>query len=303
MKELIFWGSYIYFPFAFICVYAVWRGGKFRRALAFAGLTIASVIAYARFIEPQILHTVETDIDLSAGRPAETLRIAVVADMHYGIFANSIPMDRLARRVNSEKVDAVFIPGDFVYHLPVSDFDKTFAAIKLFDAPVYAVLGNHDVGFPGPDVSQELAKTLQENGVILVENRAVDATIANHEIQIAGVSDIWQQRQSYASIARASDKPRLLLAHNPDTAYDIPAAFDYDLMISGHTHGGQVRLPGMLRRVIPTRYPFDKGLHTISRGAGDRRVFVTPGTGMVGLAMRFRMPPRIDVLNLIMPED
>ena len=72
-------------------------------------------------------------------------------------------------------------------------------------------------------------------------------------------------------------------------------------MLAGHTHGGQVRIPGLVRRVVPTQYPFDKGLHEVVTRGGDRLVYVATGTGMVGLPLRLNMPPRIDVLTVHLP--
>ena len=93
----------------------------------------------------------------------------------------------------------------------------------------------------------------------------------------------------------------MLLTHNPDTAEVVPDTFDYDLMLAGHTHGGQLRLPLLYKRAIPTQWPFDKGLHVYPSGGGDRLVYVTPGTGMVGLPMRFLMPPQVDMITLRVP--
>jgi len=95
--------------------------------------------------------------------------------------------------------------------------------------------------------------------------------------------------------------PIFLLTHNPDTAFKVPPSFDYDLMLAGHTHGGQVRIPGLIHKVIPTEYPFDKGLHTKQIAGHKRLIYVTTGTGMVGVPLRFNMPPRIDILTVSMP--
>jgi len=81
----------------------------------------------------------------------------------------------------------------------------------------------------------------------------------------------------------------------------VPDSLTYDLMLAGHTHGGQIRLPGLVQKVIPTGYPFDRGLHEPTIGDDTRLVYVTSGTGMVGLPMRFNMPPRIDLLTVKLP--
>ena len=302
MKEFIYWGSYLYFPFVLLCALAAWRGSRLWKVLALCAVVPASLLAYARFVEPQRLNLVETEIDLSGEKNGVLLRAAVFADMHYGVFGNSISMRRIVRAVNAQDVDVVFIPGDFVYHLPESEFEQTFAPLTELDAPVFAVLGNHDVGYPGPDVGVSLTQVLERAGVTLVENKVVSAEIAGQTINIAGASDLWQNAMSFEYANDLGDVPVIFLAHNPDTAYAVPDRINYDLMVSGHTHGGQIRVPGMLRRVIPTKHPFDHGLHRVKLGEKQHKIFVTPGTGMVGLPMRFRMLPRIDILNLQIPE-
>src|SRR5690606_19941212 len=98
------------------------------------------------------------------------------------------------------------------------------------------------------------------------------------------------------------EAPVLLLTHNPDTARFVPAGFPYSLMLAGHTHGGQVRIPFLYKHMIPTQWPFDKELHIFPSDSGDRLVYVSSGTGMSGLPIRLFMPPRIDILTLHLPE-
>lgn len=279
------------------------RGGKFTRVLVCGALAMASVLAYSRFVEPKILIVKETFIDLSDGGSPHKIRAAVFADMHYGIYKNSIPAAKLVQRINKENVDLVFIPGDFVYHLDTEKLDETFSALGELNAPVFAVLGNHDVGRPGPSLERELITTLERLGVRIVENTAVLFEVRDLKLNIAGASDIWKGPPDYDFELPLPGAPVLFLAHNPDTAYDAPRGLNYDLMISGHTHGGQIRLPFLYKQQIPTQYPFDIGLYDISVKGGQRRVFVTSGTGMVGLPFRFLMPPRIDILNLQISED
>ena len=301
MREFIYWASYLYFPFVLLCILLAVRGTRLWKLSALVALVPATVLAYARFVEPQRLNVVETSIDLTDGTNGEMLRIAVFADMHYGMFGNAVSLKRIVRAVNAADVDAVFIPGDFVYHLPEERFEKTFAPLAELDAPVFAVLGNHDVGYPGPDIGPALTPVLERVGVTMVENRAERVEIAGQSFTIAGASDLWQAEMRFDYEDEVTGQPLIFLAHNPDTAYAMPKSINYDIMLAGHTHGGQIRVPGLLRRVIPTTHPFDHGMHVLDLDGKQRRVFVTPGTGMVGLPMRFRMMPRIDILNLQMP--
>jgi len=302
LKILIFYGSYLYAPFALLCLYLIFKTRGLIRVLSALALLASTVLAYARFVEPRIL-VVHSETIVTAGASAESpaLRLVLFSDTHFGIFKNAMPMSRIVTKVNSQSPDAVFIAGDFLYHLHPADIPKALASLSQINAPIYAVLGNHDVGFPGPIYTANLYSALRALDVTLVENRAYEITLAGQDIIIGGVSDLWQRQQDYAFTNTLPDKPLILLTHNPDTALTVPADIPFALMLAGHTHGGQVRLPGMAHKVIPTQYPFDKELHRVAARGGERLVYVTSGTGMVGLPFRFNIAPRIDVLTVHLP--
>lgn len=307
MKLAIFWLSYLWFPFLFVCLAAICRYQTTGRYLAVALLSLSLPLAWARFIEPRLLQVHEETITLPGLDPkAGDLRIAVFSDMHIGLFSNAVPMRRLVQRVNAENVDAIFIAGDFTYWLPPEQIPEAFSALKTAHAPVFAVLGNHDVGFPGPLYGARLYGPLRDHGVTFVENRSFDVQIGGQTIVIAGTSDLWQRAYSFDfKTSFPGGAPVILLTHNPDIALHVPPEMHYDLMLAGHTHGGQIRLPvpGLTQAMIPTQYPFDTGLHQLDQEgrASEAQIYVTPGTGMVGLPMRFRRPPRIDILTLRPP--
>jgi len=265
----------------------------------------ATLMAYGRFVEPQLLTVTRADIALpGAEAGGYTVRIALFSDTHHGVYKNAMPMQRIVDKVNGEEVDAVFIAGDFLYELAPEKVAETVAPLAQSKAPVYAVTGNHDVGYPGPALGPELTAALEAADVIVVDNISLVTQIGGHAIEVAGVSDLWEGQQLFM---RSVDEPRpplIVLTHNPDTALAAPESYGFDLMLAGHTHGGQIRLPFLVQAVIPTEYPFDKGIHRVAVGTrAERLVYVTPGTGMVGLPMRFAMPPRIDVLTLRLPPD
>lgn len=307
IKPLIYLASYIWFPFALLCLWLIVRKPGVMRWLSLATLILSLPLAWARFIEPRLLFVHEESLDLRNGA-SETakVRIALFSDTHFGVYPNAMPMRRIVDRINLENVDAVMIAGDFLYELPSERIPEAISPLSNLNAPVFAVMGNHDVGFPGPLYGSALFDALREAGVILVENRSYDLILNGQSIVIAGTSDLWQGQYDFEFEADFPDgAPVLLLTHNPDMAFQVPSSVDFDLMLAGHTHGGQIRLPipGLTRRVIPTNYPFDTGLHYVPlvRFETPKPVFVTPGTGMVGLPMRFRRPPRIDILTLTVP--
>ena len=307
MKLFIFWASFLWFPFLLIGLRLAWRRTGLIRAVTILALVASLPLAWARFVEPRLLVVHQETISLAEpGRGTQAIRIALISDLHIGLFPNAISVERLVAKINRETVDAVFVAGDLTYWLDASDIPTAFAPLGRLDAPVFAVLGNHDVGFPGPLYGQRLYGPLQDVGVTFVENRSYEVELNGQNLIVAGTSDLWQRSYSFDFKAEFSPElPLILLTHNPDMALNVPDDFKYDLMLAGHTHGGQIRLPipGLTQAIIPTRYPFDTGLHQIAStdGARPSLVYVTPGTGMVGLPMRFRRPPQVDILTLHVP--
>lgn len=293
-KLAVYWASYLYFPAAAALLWLIVRRRRLARTMAALALAALSVLAYARFIEPRILVTRAHDVTLSRCM-AETgsVRIAVFSDTHIGIFGNTMPVARIARRVNTLGADAVMIAGDFTYWLAPEKFGAAFAALSEIDAPVFAVMGNHDVGLPGPDVAAPLTQTLEAIGVRVLDD-AIAAAGAG-AIEIAGLSDLWAEDQKLSLLEQRGAVPRLVLTHNPATIRTLLPRQSVDLMIAGHTHGGQINLPVITCAMLPSMCRLTLGgLAETERGP----VFVTTGTGMVGLPMRFNAAPRIDVLNV-----
>lgn len=304
MKLAIFWLSFLWFPFVFASLVVIWRSRTTGRYVA-AGLLLLSLpLAWGRFVEPRMLVVHEETIVLPAFSHASgDLKIVLFSDMHIGMFSNAVSIERLVRRVNAENVDAIFIAGDFTYWIDPEDVPKAFSALKKANAPIYAVLGNHDVGIPGRIYGENLYGPLREFGVTFVENRSFETEIGGRKVIIAGTSDLWQRAYRFDfETTFPTNVPVILLTHNPDMAQHVPHNVHYDLMLAGHTHGGQIRLPipGLTQAMIPTQYPYDTGLHRLDQPgrANEALVYVTPGTGMIGLPMRFRRPPRIDILTL-----
>lgn len=306
LKLLVFEASWLCFPFAALFLWMAVRRDGWVRSLGLLLLIAAGLFTWARYVEPRLLTLHRETVLLPAGAStaSPSIRIALFSDTHLGIFGNAIPIDRIVRRINAEQVDAVFLAGDITYYPDPDHIDRLLAPLGELNAPLYAVLGNHDVGFPGPDLSNPILSALDKAGATLVQNRAFDTTLDGHRIIVSGASDIWQHKQDFGFSAGLPDGvPVLLLTHNPDMALIVPDDLSYSLMLAGHTHGGQIRLPFLYKQMIPTRWPFDKELHVYPSAGGDRLVYVTSGTGMVGLPLRFLMPPRIDVLTVHLPEE
>ena len=290
------------------------RGLLWYGALA-SGLLVLSCIILFCYMNWEA-GTVEVTALSVPGAPAG---IVFIADPHVRP-ENIVHTREVIRVINSLHPSLVLIGGDFSYH---GHEDLSLQAVwREIDAPVYAVLGNHDyragingsgvdgriswaeelllrshgydAGFlysdsPDPDHAQAVASVLEQNGVTVLRNEYVELEPDGKRLVLVGVDDIWAGR---------ADPPKV-----PDTgAYVIylvhePAwqpGWDADLVLSGHTHGGQYRIFPLqvieYLHIIPIRGLFWKG---------DVPLYVTGGTGTSDQAWEFRYlsPPEVVVIN------
>ncbi|MAK62660.1 MAG: hypothetical protein CMK09_16950 [Ponticaulis sp.] len=303
IEFLKFLSGWLIWLFAIGCLMSLFTRGWLRGFSIFFTLMIA-VPAYAHLIEPRILRVKTVDLTLP-GAPAEngeSLRLLLLADIHHNDHDYSMSVERVVREAKKLEFDAVLIAGDLVRSLQPEGISKTFEALGTFKKPVYVVLGNHDVGRPGQDLGLELTTYLNSlPNVHLLNNRTAILTVNGRDVWITGTSDLWERRIVYPTDNPPPGVPRLILTHNPDVAFDVPPDVEWDLMLSGHTHGGQVRIPTVYEHYIPTDYPFDINLHRVNVQSGEKQVWVTSGIGMSGLTMRFLIPPRLDLLTLHLP--
>jgi len=296
LKLAIFYASYLYFPAAALLCYLSIRKRGLNAAFAMLVLLGLSMLAYARFVEPRILLTKNHSITLErCFDEAGEVRFAIFSDTHNGIFSNAMPIERIANRLATLKPDAVLMAGDFTYHPNPSEMIETYAAFKRVTAPVLGVFGNHDVGFPGPDLTAPLTDALIKNNVNVIDNKKIYINKGGQRLELIGISDEWQDQQRLALITPDAPYPRIVLTHNPATVLNISVRTPVDLMIAGHTHGGQIYIPFVTCKLVSfacriARYGFSAQKRAV--------LFVTSGTGMVGLPMRFNVPPRIDVLTV-----
>lgn len=279
-----------------VWLYLAWVFWSYRRKRDHASFAVhvflAAAFVWMRFVEPNWITRDETAIAVGAKAP-----IALISDFHLGAYKGAGFVERVVEHLNAEQMDCVLIAGDFLY-VPRLPLDPLFAPLKGIKLPVYAVLGNHDRHELGPPLTEareiELVdQALQRAGVRLIENQIVNCG----GVAIAGIGDRWSGRED-ARFARAykGDKPLVALTHNPDTAPDLNAPA-VKLVLAAHTHGGQIRIPWLYKKVLPVSGPFDAGLHPPAK-PGQPPVFVTTGLGETVLPMRLFNPPVIDVLKL-----
>ncbi|MGE8562779.1 MAG: metallophosphoesterase [Acinetobacter bohemicus] len=291
---LAFYLSYLLFPLFFFSLYAGWSGYySLHEAVFIFGLSC--LLIYARFIEPHHVGVKTMQYQLNPEQKMQQLiKIALIGDLHIGLFSgHERQLNIIVTKINQQNPDLVLVAGDWTYE-PENTLADELAVLKQIKAPVYSVNGNHDEQYPGPPIQNLLRHALKVNNVIDIEGQMVEFD----EFRLLGVGDLWAGKTDMRYMPDLpQDKPWVLLSHNPDTVDMVPKLPTRPLMLSGHTHGGQVELPWLTNYIMKkvSILGHKKGLYQHE----NADVFVTVGTGMVGVPFRFRVPPTIDIIELV----
>ncbi|HEX2270637.1 MAG TPA: metallophosphoesterase [Pyrinomonadaceae bacterium] len=279
---------------------SVWNK-RVRVGLAAVLLFGASVVFWAFFIEPNRLIVRHETIQVNQLPPElDGLRIAVLSDIHVGgSFIDERKLQTIVERTNQLQPELIVICGDYIAgdgrrHEP-KILPEVFAPIlKNFKAPlgVYSVLGNHDWWYDGFRVRQ----ALEQNGIKVLENEAFGVERNGTSFWIVGFADLWTRPQRILeAVAHApQNAPLIAITHNPDIFPRLPHYVP--LLLAGHTHGGQIRLPLIGPVVQPSRISenYARG-HVIENG---RHLFVTTGIGTSIIPVRFGVTPEIVLLTV-----
>ncbi len=271
---------------------------RFLKTAVAGAVGLAGASLYAGEAEPEHLEVVHRDVMLAGWPAAATgLRVGQLSDLHCQGERSLARTRRAVTLLLEQKPDVVFLTGDFVSSSSrfVRACAEALAPITEVPHGVFAVLGNHDWGgrhsLERPAyVTQELRKI----GIHILRNRALPLP-GTPEVWLVGLDPCSMRAQNPARAMRGvpAEAVKLLLVHEPDYADQAPPGFA--LQFSGHSHGGQIRLPGLPPLHCPTygrQYP--EGLQQ----AVNHLVYTTRGVGMIGPQMRFCCPPEITVLSL-----
>ncbi len=259
------------------------------------------LILWAFVIEPNRVVVSRQEMKLPNLPPAfDHLMIAAISDLHAGSrFINERKLEQVVARTNDLQPDVIVLLGDFIQRDEneriLKEPEVIASQLKGLHAKygVYAVLGNHDWWYNG----QRVRKALEEAGIRVLENDVFPIQKDGQTLWLLGVPDFWTRqpidlRPVMEKIS--SPGPIIALTHNPDVFPELPS--NIILTLAGHTHGGQVNIPFYGRPIVPSRYGerFAAGLIQ----ENNRFMFVTTGIGTTGLAVRFRVPPEIALLEL-----
>ena len=253
---------------------------------------------WAHYVEPDWIEVTQHTVKLPhLPREFDGFRIAQISDIHLEDGAMIADLPHICRLVTNQNADAIVITGDFVT-TPIeanpSDLARGLAPLK---APhgVWGIMGNHDY-WSGPSakiVEAMLAptpvKTLINQTQVWERNGA--------RLHLAGYDDFWAGAPDFQGVAARipANEAAIALGHEPDFAIEVAALNKFGLMLSGHSHGGQIALPGGIPIHVP-RYAnkFPRGWYDVN----GMRLYTNRGLGTVGLPMRFCSRPEISVFTL-----
>jgi uncharacterized protein len=264
-----------------------------RDVLIGAGAVLAAGPARACPSHRSFFEASELEVFLPIDPAHDGVRIAQLSDLHLG---PSTPPERVRSAVaaiNTAGVDLVALTGDLVTRSrrPVSLISELLFGI---DAPAIAVLGNHDHWVDAAGVTRELGRVSFE----VLHNQNTHITVRNVPLTVVGVDDGYTRHEDVAASFRgaAPRGTRLVLAHTPSTADRLPPSAGL-LCLSGHTHGGQIIIPGLTQSLLrSTGEPYMRGLFLV----GGNTLYVNRGLGFGagGMSLRLGSEPELSFFTL-----
>jgi uncharacterized protein len=276
------------------------------RAAVFGGVGAALGLGgYAGFIEPNEISVTQMDLRLPGLPEAfDGFRIVQLSDLHYGPYTGAHEIGAAVRHANALAPDTVVVTGDFVtspwlegatgspgaVHYAGS-CARLLARLQAHDG-VYACLGNHDAAVS----SGAIAEALKTGHLTVLRNQSRVIERGGARLWIAAVGDVLYDRpdmQKTLAGIPANDTV-VLLAHEPDYA-DVAARYPLALQLSGHSHGGQIRLPLLGATYLPAlarKYPF--GYYRVR----NMHLYTSRGIGTIVLPLRFGAPPELTLFRL-----
>lgn len=274
-----------------------------RRFLGLTGAAVLGAGLYSSELERHAVETIEHTIALpNLADSFHGMRLVQISDIHFHEFSEAYYIREVVRKVNALRPDVVLLTGDFVSDAPMphawgraQSYPCAEILQKLECPQRYAVMGNHDAEVGVATVIDALLT----HGIPVLENRYVPIERDGRRFWLAGAANVTSHlaRLELAVPAKPirGNDPVILMAHEPDFLDHVAQYGGVDFMVSGHTHGGQVRLPFVGALALP---PLGKKYVTGFFQKGQTRLYVNRGIGTVGLPVRFLCRPEITVFTL-----
>lgn len=281
---------------------------KKKRARIFACLLLLSVIfiIYSAYVEPYWIKVRVQPIVFN--KTKQPLRVMVVGDWHIRPGKGKNFINREVNKIANLKPDLIIMTGDFLFFDDFEKFASDLHALTALQkiAPTITVLGNHDYGLGNPtggfdytDSHNEISKIFSDGGIKVLADSYERINIKGTNIEIAGFDESWLKYKNRQRIIDGFDPSadlKIAVSHNPDAAFEDIAS-KFDLMITAHTHGGQVRLP-FWGAIVEAGTLLDKKDYGKYISNHTPPIFNTVGIGESGPHVRFWARPEIAILDI-----
>ncbi|MDD2656536.1 MAG: metallophosphoesterase [Patescibacteria group bacterium] len=269
-----------------------------------------STLLWGSFIEPKLIVINKQEIDLE--NITEPIKIAFISDLHVGPYKKTKWVEKVVNKIIKQKPDLVFIGGDNLYNSEYTpeeiEYLKPLSKLaELF--PTYSINGNHEYGigdgknskkYPiiNADWSNQMKLAMEKLNINYLQNDLELLKVRNQEFYLFGSDSILAGKLDFNILNnKDEDLATIALIHNPLFLF-ITNYPKMDLTLSGHTHGGQIRLPflgpiGKVDNLLPAN--FYQGLHNLPN---EQKIFVTSGIGESGPRARLFNPPEIVMITI-----
>lgn len=268
----------------------LWRVVKVALVVA---ASVLLLFCYARWIEPQFLRVTQHDISPASMSSAKPVKLVQITDLHNQEF---ISPAYFYNKVNNQQPDIIALTGDVI-----DGREDKPTYIQEYLAPLkaksgkYFVFGNNEYSSKA-DRATFIAQ-MEKAGFIILKNSNRKLSVNGQTLWLIGVDDPHTGRdrldQAMVGVGKGT---KILLAHSPEII-DQAVIAGLELVLVGHTHGGQVWLPGLANPVVNVREGYAHYLRGIY-SVGHTQMYVNPGIGTTRLPFRFLVPPEVAVFNL-----
>jgi predicted MPP superfamily phosphohydrolase len=249
---------------------------------------VAGAAAYGFLDERHAVGITEAVLPVTGLPPALSgLTIGLITDVHRSQWVSGDDVERGVRMMMSARPDLIVLGGDYVTWGDRQYVGPSAEALSALSAPhgVFAILGNHDD-------DHDMPAALSARGVQVLKDATTDLHVRNEVLTLAGIR-FWTKRVGdIRSVVARAGGTVILLAHDP-RRFAEATALNIPLVLSGHTHGGQVVLPG-LGAVAAQKFPVVAGMARQHRTT----LFVSRGLGTVYVPVRINCPPEVAILTL-----
>jgi len=258
-------------------------------------LIISLILLYSIYVEPNNLIIKEYKIENKLlPNSFDGLKIVHFSDVHYGSTTDLKYLKKIIKLINKQKPDMVIFTGDFLdkrYDLKDKEIDKIKKELKKINSTLgnYVVSGNHDIVY-----LEDFKKIFSESFTLLENEEKLIYYKESTPISLVGLSDKSETKVNYDIFATENNYFRFVLAHEPDE-YENIKDYNFNILLSGHSHNGQVRIP-----LIGTIYTpkGSKKYYDEYYNINSREIFVSNGIGTSGINLRFNSTPSINLYRL-----